>query len=412
MKKVLVVTYYWPPAGGPGVQRVLKFIKYLAEFGWQPIVLTVKCGEYHAIDESLDDEISETVKIYKTNAIEPHKLYKKFSGMKQTENVPYGVLVEKNISWKKRLSFWIRANLFIPDARIGWIPFAVKKGKKIIENHKIDVIFSSAPPPTVHLISKKLSKWSGIKWVADFRDPWTGIYYFEDYNRLAISKKIDEALERSVLKSADAVSSVSNLDVEEDYVLKVPNKQKYFYIPNGYDESDFKDYSVSDSFHSNSNKFNIMHLGTVSEERNPKNLFKAIKKLNNNKLINQENFSVTFVGNIEPSIIEEYMNHNIEKYITLIPYVSHEKIFTYMKGCTILLLLITNTNRNKGIVPGKTFEYLRSGKPLLVFGSVDGEVANIVNKTKAGNVINYEDFNSTYKYLEMLLKDFSNGKFE
>jgi hypothetical protein len=158
MKKVLIITYYWPPAGGPGVQRVLKFAKYLPEFGWQPLVLTVKNGEYPAYDKSLKNDIPPECKVYTTKSIEPFKLYKKFTGMAENEAIPVATLTENKKNWKKRLAYWIRLNLFIPDAKIGWIPFAVKAGKKIIQEEKPDIILSSSPPPTVHLIAKKLAK--------------------------------------------------------------------------------------------------------------------------------------------------------------------------------------------------------------------------------------------------------------
>ena len=412
MKKVLIVTYYWPPSGNSGVQRIVKFAKYLPEFGWQPIILTVNMGQYNAIDKSFEREISESAKIFRTPIFEPHTIYKKFTGIKSNEKIPVSATTEKNVGFRKKIAFWMRLNLFIPDARVGWIPFAIKKGKSIIKNENIDLIFSSAPPPSVHLIAKKLSDMSKIKWVADFRDPWTNIHYFENYKRSLISREIDEKLERSVLNSADAVTSVSKLDIEEDYSTKVSDIRKFFYIPNGYDEDDFRKYSSIGINKPIGNKIDFLHIGTIGEERIPKNFFKAVARLKKKNIIKPENFSITFVGNIESSLIDEYKKHGITEHITLIPYVSHEKIFTYMKECTILLLLITNTSRNKGIVPGKTFEYLRSGKPLLVFGSVEGEVAKIVDQTKAGNVIRYEDFDSTYNYLEMLLKDFSNGKFE
>ncbi|MCK4715587.1 MAG: glycosyltransferase, partial [Candidatus Marinimicrobia bacterium] len=222
MKKVLIITYYWPPAGGPGVQRVLKFAKYLPEFGWQPIILTVKNGEYPAIDNSLQKEIPANCKVYNTFSIEPNFVYKKFTGMGSDEKIPTAVLAAENTNWKKRLANWIRLNLFIPDAKIGWIPFAVRKGKKIIKAEKPDIIFSSSPPPTVHLIARKLAKWSGIKWVADFRDPWTDIYHYNDVKRSAWSLNRDKDKEKEIVTSADEIITVSQ-NVAELLNEKIPN---------------------------------------------------------------------------------------------------------------------------------------------------------------------------------------------
>jgi hypothetical protein len=184
MKKVLIITYYWPPAGGPGVQRILKFAKYLPDFGWQPLVLTVSKGEYPALDKSLYKEIPQEAEVFKTKSFEPNLLYKKFVGLDQDASIPISVLSEEKSSLKKSLAHWIRINFFIPDAKIGWQPFAITEGKRIIENHQPDIIFSSSPPPTVHLIARRLKKYARLKWVADFRDPWTDIHYYENQNRI------------------------------------------------------------------------------------------------------------------------------------------------------------------------------------------------------------------------------------
>jgi hypothetical protein len=191
MKKVLIITYYWPPAGGPGVQRVLKFVKYLPELGWQPLVLTVKKGEYPAIDETLAKNIPPECKVFKTNIFEPSDLYKRFLGMDDKAKIPTAVLADNNPGLKKQIANLIRLNFFIPDAKIGWKKFAVEEGLKIIETEKPDLIFSSSPPPTVHLIAKKLAAKTNLKWVADFRDPWTDIHYYEKQPRLFFAKYLD-----------------------------------------------------------------------------------------------------------------------------------------------------------------------------------------------------------------------------
>ena len=405
MKNVLIIAYYWPPSGSSSVQRVLKFTKYLAEFGWRAIVLTVNEGHYSAIDTTFVEEIPASVKIFRVKSIEPHTSYKLFAGMKSNKEIPVNVMEEKNASWLKKIAFWIRVDLFIPDSRIGWIPFAIKQGKKILKNEKIDIIFSSAPPATVHLIARKLSKWAGLKWVADFRDPWTNIYYKKQFKRFILSKKLDEKLEKQVLQSADAVTSVSNLDLTTDYYPKAPDEKKYYYIPNGYDDDDYKSYSSKIIKNKKNNKIIITHIGSVGDERVPKNLFTAVAVLHRDNIINPNTFNITFIGNNEPSLLAECKKRGIEDYIKLIAYVPHKHIFAYMQESTVLLLLITNVNDSGGIVPGKTFEYLRSGKPLLVFGSEDGEVATIVERTKSGVTIDYNNYDKTYHYLHKLINN-------
>ena len=211
MKKVLIITYYWPPAGGPGVQRVLKFAKYLPEFGWEPYILTVKYGEYYAIDDKLLDEIPENLQVYKTSAFEPYNLYRKVLGKSKDKSLPVYILnTSKKDSLLERISKWIRVNLFIPDPRMFWLPFAASKGEKIIKEKNIDLIFTSSPPHTVQLIGKRLSKITGKPWVADFRDPWTKAFWFSEIKRTSFSAKINKSMEKGVLDSADALTFISD----------------------------------------------------------------------------------------------------------------------------------------------------------------------------------------------------------
>jgi len=394
MKKVLIITYYWPPAGGPGVQRVLKFAKYFPEFGWQPIILTVQNGEYPAYDESLFSDIPKECKVYKTPAIEPFSLYKKFTGMSSDEAIPVATLAEKKTSWKKKLAHWIRLNLFIPDAKIGWIPFAIKAGKHIIRNEKPDIIFSSSPPPTVHLIAKNLAKWSGIKWVADFRDPWTEIHYYENQERIKISQKLDNKYERKVLNNAVVITSISQLYIKEDFANKVSSK-KCINIPNGYDESDFSNFSHK-GIQKDTKKFVIMHLGAVGQERNPTNLFKSIKVLASSGKINAKNFSLVFIGNIDSSVKTSIEEYKISEFVKMIPYLPHNEALKYTQYANIMMLLVTQSERNRRILPGKTFEYMRTGKPILALGPIDGEVARIITHTNTGIVISYDNFGKIY----------------
>ena len=197
MKKVLIITYYWPPAGGAGVQRALKFVKYLPQFGWEPIVLTVENPDSPTEDLSLLEDIPKECKVYKTKSLEPFEVYKKFTGRKSNEKIPGDILLKSdNVSLKDKLAKWVRVNLFIPDAKIGWKKYAVKKGSEIIRTENIDLIFTTSPPQTVALIGRKLAKLTGVKWIADFRDPWMEIVYYQNLNRSKITKAIDTSLEK------------------------------------------------------------------------------------------------------------------------------------------------------------------------------------------------------------------------
>lgn len=396
-KKVLIITYYWPPAGGPGVQRVLKFAKYLPEFGWQPVILTVKKGEFPAIDKTLEKDIPKDCIVYQTNSWEPTDLYKNFTGKKKDEKIPVAVLSEKNLNWKKRITNWIRLNLFIPDAKIGWIPFAVRQGKKIIRKHQPDIIFSSSPPPTVHLIAKKLAKWSGIKWVADFRDPWTEIHYYEDNPRAYFPRSLDKQLEYSVLSRANIVTCISQKDIELDFGHKT-SIQKCINIPNGYDETDFVNFNVDSN--QKFNIFQIIHLGSINHERLPISLLSSIEKLYLNKIISPQSFKITLIGKTENILKEYIVQHQIEDLVEFIPYLPHKEALTLCQSADLLLLLVTQSNKNIRILPGKTFEYLRMGKQILALGPKGGEVARILRETNSGKMMDYDSEGEIYKFLE------------
>ncbi|PID58418.1 MAG: hypothetical protein CR986_07885 [Ignavibacteriae bacterium] len=409
MKKALIVTYHWYPAGGPGVQRILKFAKYLNKFGWKPIILTVAKGEYPALDFSLKKNIPEDIVEYRTKSLEPNFLYKKFMGMKPEQKIPTAILVDDNPSLKKKITAWIRLNFFIPDAKIGWLPFAVNEGKKIIREEKPDIIFSTSPPPTVHIIAQKLADSSKLPWIADFRDPWTDIHYYEKQPRLSVVKKFDRALEKKVLNKADKVVCISKLDITLDFGKKV-SPTKCINIPNGYDEEDFENLNLN----YNHKKFILLHLGAINKERNPVSLFKGIKNLAQKKIITPENFMLKFVGNVENIVTKTIEDLDIGNYIEIIPYKPHKEALSYIEDASVMLLLITRSEKNKRILPGKTFEYLRTLKFIIALGPTDGEVANIINNTNSGIVLDYSNESKIEETLEAQIikwkqKDFHNN---
>jgi len=383
MKKVLIITYYWPPAGGPGIQRILKFAKYLPEFGWEPIILTVKNGEYPAIDESLLNEIPENCKVYATNSIEPNNLYRKLIGLKSNQKIPIAVLAEKNINRKKKVANWIRLNLFIPDAKIFWKPFAIKMGRQIINELKPDLIFSSSPPPTVHLIAKSLKKHSGIKWVADLRDPWTDIYYYDNLKKNKISTRLDKQFELSVLNKADELCTVSQ-DLVNIFKSK-NNKLNIEIITNGFDPDDFSDLPQQDKF----KKFTIAYAGKLNNQQNPVNLWKALQKLTNDFKDFSNDLQLVFMGNFVDEIHNSIKNYNLSSFFVDKGYVTHQTALENLLKSHVKLLLIPNTDKNKGIITGKLFEYLSTGRFVLGIGAKGGDAEKILNKTDSGKVFDY-----------------------
>jgi len=382
MKKVLIITYYWPPAGGPGVQRVLKFAKYLPEFGWQPIILTVKNGEYPAIDETLSGDIPDECIVYKTKILEPAGVYKSFTGMAKDEKIPVAVLSNQKSNCKKRLSGFIRLNFFIPDAKIGWIPFALRQGKKIIKEHRPDLILSSSPPPTVHLIAKKLAKWSGIKWVADFRDPWTGIHYYRNA-RTNFAQKHDEYLERKVLAACDQITCTSRHFL--DLLAAPPNTPRQV-ITNGYDEIDITpDIKKGD-------KFTLVHVGGLTPNRFYRPFFSAIRKLIDAGKIPTDRIEIGLIGNVDQTVrskLEQIFRNcpvlNFKGYLT------HDAALTEMQSAQILLLFLEDITGYWGHIPGKLFEYMSTKNPILGIGSPQGDSAHILQQTNTGRIYRKTD---------------------
>lgn len=399
MKKVLLITYYWPPAGGPGVQRILKFAKYFPQFGWQPLILTVANGEYPVIDESLISDIPKDAKIFKTKSLEPNQMYKKFVGLKKESSVPISVLAEENKSLKQSVAHWIRLNLFLPDAKIGWLPYAFSEGKKIINDHQPDIIFSSSPPPTVHLIARKLRAYSKVRWIADFRDPWTDIHYYEIQNRLTLTKWIDRILENKVLNDADRVVCISKLDIEEDFSKKTA-AEKCINIPNGYDDQDFNHLNQMPE---KDKKFTLLHLGAVGNERNPVQLFKAVHNLDKKNIITPDSFTLRFIGSIEEKVLNTIKQEHISEFVEVINYLPHTRAIEETKRASAMLLLVTQSKKNYRILPGKTFEYLRTGKPILALGPQNGEVDRILSEVQGGKLIEYEAREKIQSYLISLI---------
>jgi len=402
MKKVLIITYYWPPAGGAGVQRILKFAKYLPQFGWQPIVLTVENPDSPIEDISLANDIPDECVVYKTKALEPFSLFKKFTGIRDDEKIPGDVLLNKDGATRKdKIAQWVRSNLFIPDGKIGWFPFAVKRGMKIIKNEKIDLIFTTSPPHTVGLIGRSLARKSNIKWVADFRDPWMEIVYYQNIKRSSITKAIDRSLERKVLKDAGGIISVST-DMINIFKSKVDRKN-YYILPNGYDESDL---TITNS--EKNKKFIISYTGTMSKDRIPYPLITALQKLIFEDGIN--NIHLKFAGRFCQEFIELINKAEINNFFELNDFVPHKESMKILQTADMLLLMVDDVPNNKGFVTGKIFEYLGCKKPIFAIGPTDGNANDILKESDSGVMIDYKDTEGAYNLLKRMYNDWLNNK--
>jgi len=403
---VLVVSYAWPPAGGPGVQRVLKFVKYLPSFGFRPVVLTVKDGTYPALDPTLERDVPADVHVYRSRSTEPAGLYKRFVGMKADHPIPVAVLAEPSSGFKKRFANYVRLNLFVPDAKIGWFPWAVREGNRLVRAERPSVVFSTAPPPTTHLVARALALRHHLPWVADFRDPWTDVHYYEGASRLPLTRAIDLRLERSVFESASRLTFVSRLDSER-YAGVYGQPEKHSYIPNGYDEADFESVVPADP---EPGRFVLMHLGSVGRERCPTRLFAAINRLAEQGTVTPKTFRLTFVGKVEPSVLETIRQSGAEPFVEFVPYVPHHEALRLGQRAHALLLLITQSQGNAGILPGKTFEYLRYGRPVLALGPTGGEVARVIRDTRGGAMHEYTDTDGMAASLETWIRASRDGR--
>ena len=374
LKKVLVISYYWPPSGGPGVQRVLKICKYLNKFGWEPIVLTVKDGDFPAKDYSLNEE-AKTAKVYYAKSISFHRFYNWIVGEKTAPTHHLSSSTKDNIIVK--LFRWIRNNLIVPDGRIGWYPNAVSKGDDIIKQNNIRVIFSSAPPYTAHLIAMKLSKKHSIPLVADFRDPWVDRFYNYENKRLWLTKLVDRSLEKKVINNASALTTVSK-------TISGYYEKPFSVIHNGYDEEDFTSVIEKEK-----NIVVISYIGTMTKSQNPSMFFQSINELN----LNQEKYRIDLIGNIHPDIKSYIQNNKYDNFIKIKPYTPHKDAIRKMCESDFLLLVIPNTKKNMGIVTGKLFEYIRSMRKIIMIGPPNSDAAKIIAQTNSGVCFDYTEKN-------------------
>lgn len=381
MNKVLIITYYWPPGSGAGVQRWLKFSKYLPGLGWEPIILTVdpEYAAYPVTDNSLTEDLPVSVKVHKTPAINYFSIYKK-----DKSKIPAAGFANSvdNTLIGKILRF-VRGNFFIPDPRKGWNIFAFKKACEIIESEGIKHVITTSPPHSTQLTGLKIKKkYPGIKWIADLRDPWTDIYYYDQFYPTSLSKAIDRNFERQVLKSADRIITVGK-SLKDLFSAKIPGiEDKIEVIPNGYDEEDFTGFIPL-----NPEVFTISYIGTLSDSYPVTGFMDALKNFDSTGY----KIRLRFVGTVSPGQKSSILSKSGNLLFEFIPYVNHHDAIKYMMESSVLLLIIPDHYSNKSIITGKLFEYLASGKPILCIGPKDGDAADILVTTGHGKCAGYND---------------------
>jgi len=384
MKKVIIITYYWPPAGGSGVQRWLKFTKYLPKYNWQPIIYTPENPYFEVQDEALLSDIPDEAEIWKTPIWEPYALKDKLFG-KGGKSQSAGVVSNKK-SLKNKVLNWVRGNVFIPDPKIYWVKPSVKVLLKKIQKEGIEHIITTGPPHSMHLIGLGLKKaMPNLKWIADFRDPWSELDLLEEFHLSNNSRKKHKDLEREVLQTADVTLTVSEAWVED---LKRLGGIRVELITNGYDAADFELKPKTND------KFIIGHYGLLNHLRNPKNLWKVLANLceENNKF--NSKLEIHLSGNIDGEVLAEIESFSYLKgKVKQLGYLSHSQVLEQYNQADVLLLLLFNSNSGVGNYPGKIFEYFAAKKPILAFGPISSDAERLIEKTNTGKYFSYDDEN-------------------
>ena len=380
-KKVLIITYYWPPAGGPGVQRWLKFVKYLPDFDIEPIVYIPENPTYPILDSDLEQDVSKNVTILRKRIFEPYAIASIF-GSKKIKKISKGIIPhQRKQSFFERTSLWIRGNLFIPDARVFWVKPSISYLDKYIKENKIETVITTGPPHSVHLIGLGLKKLNKITWIADFRDPWTSIGYHKALKLSPQAHQRHISLEKEVLDSADSVIVTSRTTKAE--FSKITSKPIEI-ITNGYDAEKIQKKALD-------TKFSLAHIGSFLSERNPRILWKALKELVKEEQGFADNLELKLAGAISPIILANIEEFGLTKYLNNLGYLSHKEAVVEQRSAQVLLLIEIDSEETNGIIPGKIFEYMVSGRPIIGIGPDMSDFAEIINDTNTGVFINYDE---------------------
>jgi len=398
-KKVLIITYYWPPAGGPGVQRWLKFVKYLPDFNIEPVVYIPSNPNYPVKDDSLVAEIPEGLTILKQPIAEPYKLASKLSKGK-SETISKGIIPDKKRqSVMEQLMLFVRGNFFIPDARKKWVKPSVNYLSTYIKDYNIDTIITTGPPHSLHLIGEQLKSKLHINWIADFRDPWTTIGYHKKLKLMPMARKKHKNLEAKVLNTADKIIVTSN-NTKQNFASLTEKPIEI--ITNGYDYEPVGKVVLDE-------KFSLSHIGSLLSERNPEVLWKILNELVADDKVFASMLQLNFVGSISKDVLRSLEEHNLSRYANLKVYVSHIEAIKYQKKSQILLLIEIDSEDTKCIIPGKLFEYMVSNRPILAIGPKDSDVSDILRTTNTGNYFLYNEYDAIKEAIIDMFQAFRAG---
>lgn len=396
-KKLLIITYYWPPAGGPGVQRWLKFVKYLPDFNVQPIVYIPENPTYPIIDRGLESEVSEKAFILKHKIFEPYGLAS-FFGKNKTKKISSGIIPnQKKQSFLEKTLLWVRGNIFIPDARFLWVKPSVKYLKKYLQENNIDTIVTSGPPHSLHLIGLQLKQELGVTWLADFRDPWTTIGYHKALKLSSYAETKHKALEHQVLNTADTIIVTSKTTKAE---FEGITSKPIAVITNGYDVEQVIKQPLDE-------KFTIAHIGSFLSERNPRILWKALKELTKENQDFAADFQLKLLGAVSQEVLDTIAEFKLNDFVLNLGYVSHQEAVAHQRKSQVLLLIEIDSEDTKSIIPGKVFEYMVSERPIIAIGPEDSDFAEIITSTNTGVFFTYDE---KEKLKALLLKYYQDYK--
>ena len=409
MKRVLIISYYWPPTGGSGVQRWVKFAKYLPSEGWQPVIYTPENPEQLAVDHSLETEIPAEAEVIKTHITEPYELYKKFlrkSGH-SSEAVEVNPVNAQNKSFLQKAAMWVRGNLFRPDPRCLWIGPSVRFLKKYLEEHPVDLIVSTGPPQSMHLIGRRLALETGLPWIADFRDPWTKIFYFKHLSMTRATERWHRKMEKKVLDDASVVVAVSPL-VQQEFQAMTQTPVEL--ITNGFDKCDFPSERYVEADGGPDKDFVITHTGLFAADGNPTVLWKVLA----DKCASDAEFAkllkIKLVGKTDRQIVESVISAGLGANLIDMGYKPHAEAIEQQRRASLLILPLRKEPEYKAVLPGKLFEYLASWRPVLGIGQPDGAMSMILNSTKTGVVLDWNDEASVSRFIELCWKNHLAGR--
>ena len=408
MKRVLVITYYWPPTGGSGVQRWVKFAKYLPKEGWEPVIYTPENPEQLAVDESLAAEIPAGTEIIKTRIIEPYELYKKLlrkSGHSK-EAIEVNPVNAQKKSPVQKLAMWVRGNLFRPDPRCLWIGPSVRFLKKYLQEHPVDLIVSTGPPQSMHMIGMELARQTGLPWIADFRDPWTKIFYFKHLSMTKATERWHKKMEKKVLDNASAVVAVSPL-VQQEFQAMTQTAVEL--ITNGFDECDFADERCLEADGGPDKDFMITHTGLFAADGNPTTLWKVLGEKCRKEEAFRKHLKIKLIGKTDEQILAAISTEGLESNIINLGYQPHSEAVKAQRTASLLILPLRKEPEYKAVLPGKLFEYLASWRPVLGIGQPDGAMSMILNTTKTGVVLNWDDYASIERFIDLCWERHLNG---